>query len=634
MDEKDKYANHIRRKIIKFFNLKNEELDPSYIKSILNCKSYDLYGSIYLLNESFYENGRNEKCTLSTVKKFTQDLVDDRKKFISSNESDSIGRQTPEGVSYGKITNHGAIAGDGLTGNIVEGKTINSYFEEVFKREDVQTSRKERSKVIPKEDKHGKVFLNRDRVGKVKKVGQMEEDQKKDQPKGGTNDAISHGGEHPLDEAVRLEKVTKQKKTPTKGTKEKNNEREDHIPNGNKSNGVFSQKGKEKETQGKEPQRKGATKLEVVEHKHKEVRPTQLEDEQAESKMNSKEKAECDYFEFFNMKKNSYSLKTVINFIENEQAKGDEQDEYEKEEQKKEKKKKKNTHICTCNGRNHQVYANCLICGKIYCTKIKYRQCLFCGNILYDTSLINKLFTPTEDGDNANKKILTTMKDSNPFLYKNYFDPSNAFLKKAFNLRDKMLKNSVNEEHTKIIDDSIDWFEDDIKKEFDNPDVHFSNYDDEVKNEIIDKYYEIFGKKYGDINIDIDLVNMKITENKDHGKIKEFNDYLNERENEYRNEIALKKANGINPSNVHSYLANKERKNLNYIKDLRKLFFRDTSQKGGVPGSNTSTDAIAAGSIVPPTEQQENTNLQMRKASKKYKCHVLGESDEEYEQVT
>ncbi|GAB67687.1 hypothetical protein PCYB_122540, partial [Plasmodium cynomolgi strain B] len=280
------------------------------------------------------------------------------------------------------------------------------------------------------------------------------------------------------------------------------------------------------------------------------------------------------------------------------------------------------------------IYANCLICGKIYCTKIKYRQCLFCENPLYDSSLINKLFTPTEDSENTHKKILATMKNSNPFLYKNYFDPSNAFLKKAFNLRDKMLKNSANEEHTKIIDDSIDWFEDDIKKEFNNPDVHFSNYDDEIKNEIIDKYYEIFGKKYGEINIDIDLVNMKITENKDHVKIQQFNDYLNERENDYRNELALKKANDINASNVHSYLASKERKNLNYIKDLRKLFFRDTSRKGDIPGGGASTDAIVADSIVPPTERQKKTIVQMKKASKKYKCHVLGESDEEYEHVT
>ncbi|ANQ09472.1 Uncharacterized protein PCOAH_00042140 [Plasmodium coatneyi] len=612
MDEKDKYANHIRRKIIKFFNLKNEELDPSYIKSILNCKSYDLYGSIYLLNESFYENGRNEKCTLSTVKKFTQDLVDDRKKFISSSEDDSVGRATQGGVSYGHTTNHGTIAGDRLPGNTVEGKTINSYFEEVFKREDVQPSRKGTSGVMRSEDKRGK----------VKKVGQMGGDQKKDQPRRSTNDAATYGGGQPLDVAVRLANETGPKEVPTKGNKEKNSKRGDHFPNG-----VNPQKG-----EGKETQQNSGKKLELVENKCKD-RPIQLEDDQAKSKMKSNEKEESDYFEFFNMKKNSYSLKTVINFIENEQAKGDEQGEYEKEKQKKEKKKKKNTHICTCNGRSHQVYANCLICGKIYCAKIKYRQCLFCGNVLYDSSLINKLFTPTEDDENAHKKILTTMKTSNPFLYKNYFDSSNAFLKKAFNLRDKMLRNSANEEHTKIIDDSIDWFEDDIKKEFDNPDVHFSNYDDEVKNEIIDKYYEIFGKKHGDINIDIDLVNMKITENKDHAKIKEFNDYLNERENDYRNEMALKKANDINASNVHNYLANKERKNLNYIKDLRKLFFRDPSRKADTPGGGTSTDADVAGSIAPPTEQQKNTIVQMKKASKKYKCHVLGESDEEYEHV-
>ncbi|KJP86860.1 hypothetical protein AK88_03470 [Plasmodium fragile] len=628
MDEKDKYANHIRRKIIKFFNLKNEELDPSYIKSILNCKSYDLYGSIYLLNESFYENGRNEKVSLSAVKKFTLDLVEDKKKFISSGEDDSVvGGATQGGLSsYGQTTNHGAIASDGLPKNVVKGKTINSYFEEVFKREDVQ----------PSQDKNGKVLPNRGGPGKVKKVGQMEADQNKYPPRRSTNDTASRAtthdttrgaGENPLDAAVRLANETGTGKEPKKVNKEKNSKVGGHSPNVDKPNGVTpqkqeSQKGKGKETKGKEAQGRTATKLQSMEHAHKDDH-TQLADDQTKSKMNSKGKAENNYFEFFNMKENSYSLKTVINFIENEEAKGDEQNEYEKEEQKKEKKKKKNTHICTCNGSNHQIYSNCLICGKIYCAKIKYRQCLCCGNPLYDSSLINKLFTPTEeDGENSHKKMLATMKNSNPFLYKHYFDPSNAFLKKAFNLRDKMLRNSANEEHTKIIDDSIDWFEDDIKKEFDNPDVHFSNYDDEIKNEIIDKYYEIFGKKCGDINIDIDLVSMKITENKDHAKIKEFNDYLNERENEYRNEMALKKANDINASNVHNYLANKERKNLNYIKDLRKLFFRDTS-----------TNAVAADTVAPSTEQQKKTIVQIRKASKKYKCHVLGESDEEYEHV-
>ncbi|KMZ98148.1 hypothetical protein PVNG_00485 [Plasmodium vivax North Korean] len=426
MDEKDKYANHIRKKIIKFFNLKNEELDLSYIKSILNCKSYDLYGSIYLLNESFYENGRNEKCSLSTVQKFTQELVDDKKRFILSSEDDSVGGATQGGSSYGQTTNHGVVPGDGIPRNCVEGKTINSYFEEVFKREDVPPSRKGTSGGVPHEDKHGKVLPNRSALGKVKRVGQMEGNQNKDKPRRSANDATTHGGEHPLDVAVRLANETEPKKAPAKVNKEKSTKRGGHSPGGDKPNGVAPQKGEAKETQGKEAQPRGAAKLEAVEHGRKDSR-TQLEEDQTKSQTNSKGKAESDYFAFFNMKENSYSLKTVINFIESDQAKGGEQ----KEQAKEEKKKKKHTQICICSGRSHQIYANCLFCGKVYCTKIKYRQCLFCGNPLYDSSLINSLFTPTEDGENAHKKILATMKSSNPFLYKNYFDPSNAFLKKG-----------------------------------------------------------------------------------------------------------------------------------------------------------------------------------------------------------
>lgn len=65
----------------------------------------------------------------------------------------------------------------------------------------------------------------------------------------------------------------------------------------------------------------------------------------------------------------------------------------------------------------------------------------------------------------------------------------------AINMRNKMLKNSVNEENTKIIDDSIDWFENDIKHTLNIHDINFSCYDDDTKNEIVNKYYDIFKKK-------------------------------------------------------------------------------------------------------------------------------------------
>ncbi|SBS99179.1 conserved Plasmodium protein, unknown function, partial [Plasmodium malariae] len=329
-------------------------------------------------------------------------------------------------------------------------------------------------------------------------------------------------------------------------------------------------------------------------------------------------KREDDYFYIFKIKENSYSLRTVIDFIQEENTKSDEG--VNQKNNKKEKKKSKT--ICTCNGQNHKIYANCLICGKIYCTKIKYKICIFCENQLYESSVINNIFIPTECVDSSPKKTLMAIKNADAFFHKFYFDSGNSYLKEAFNLRDKMLSNSHNEEQTKIIDDSIDWFEDDIKNEFNNYEIHFSCYDDEVKNEIIDKYTEIFGKRFSDINIDIDFVNMKIKENKDYLNIKEFNEYLNEKEKEYRSKVECKKVLAINRNNVSNYLSKKQRENCTYINDLRILFLKENIITGDMP---LNKDNGKGGN--------KNERRKDDKKGKKYKYNVLSVSEEDEDAI-
>ncbi|SOV17751.1 conserved Plasmodium protein, unknown function [Plasmodium gaboni] len=540
MDENVKYANFLRSKIVKYFNLKNDELDINYIISILNCKSYDLYDSIFLLNESFYEQNKNTKCSsLNNVKKFTQDLVNSKKKFFNSSDANL---DSPERNFFLSNSN--------------ESKTISTSFQDVF----------ENDKKI-----NLTVTTNENNISSNIKKNEIKKNQ---------NEHFTNDFKQVFFESKRRNNDEKKKKILDDNNKHINkNEYNDEIKNNiNQKNQTSEQKSNDN-------------------------------------------KREDNYFSFFNIKENNYSLKQAINFIENENNVV----KYNNEQNVKEKKKK-NLQICICNGQNHKIYANCLFCGKIYCTKIKYKNCIFCENQLYESYIINNLFLPSNQNNNTNnnnnnnntKKLISSVKSSNNFLYKYYFNTNNSYLKKAFELRDKMLRNSINEEQTKVIDDSIDWFEDDIKNEFNNQSIHFSHYDDEIKNEIINKYHEIFGKRFNEINIDIDLVNMKITENKDFLKIKEFNDYLNEKEKEYQAYVELKKQQDINFNNARNYLTTKEKKNLSYINDLKKIFFKENTVKNDTKIYNVEQSYKCD----KPTNYKNN---------KKYKCNVISFVDEEHE---
>ncbi|SCM11018.1 conserved Plasmodium protein, unknown function [Plasmodium chabaudi adami] len=538
MNEKEgneKYANYLRNKIIKYFNLKSDDLELKYIKSILNSTKYDLYSSIYLLNESFFESNKNNKITINHVKKFTQDLVDSKSRFVISSvvengHSQRLGDAKNDG-------NNGNLKNDGMCTEL-KNKSIHNSIESIFKKYDDQ----------PRHDKKN------------------ENDEK-----------IAKG--------ISSKKKNSQKNVenlnPLKGDKMQNqtnrNEKEadkkslfDKLHNKNLKNCTAETKGKEDESN------KTISKQ-------------------------TEEKKETDYFSFFNRKENPYSLKEIIELIDNENVEKDNNNN----DKISQKKKKKNIQICTCNGKNHQIYANCLICGKLFCSKIKFKNCIFCDNPLYESDIVNAIFLSTKLETKTNNMI-ANMKNSNPFLYKYYFDPLNNNLKKALSMRNKMLKNSINEENTKIIDDSIDWFEDDIKHTLNIHDIHFSCYDDDTKNEIVNKYYDIFKKKITDINIDIDFKNLKISENVDYAKMKEFSEYLNEHEKKYQ-----ERKKKLSEDTPHNYLSNKEKKYISYVNDLCKMFLKNDTTK-------EDTDLLKSKKVIPIMEK------------KKYKYNVLNISDDEF----
>ncbi|CRG95084.1 conserved Plasmodium protein, unknown function [Plasmodium gallinaceum] len=563
MCDNDKYANYLRNKIVKYFNLKNNELEINYIKSILNSRSYDLFDSIFLLNQAFYEKNKNLKYSLNDVKKFTYDLINNKKKF---NFSDKISDSNINIVNFNNNNN--------------TDKSINSYFENIFKNDKISIIKDKKKYDIDNERK----FINAElKEVKLEKNKYKENNSIKCKE---NNDNIEDNKYYDDFIKIKSKEIT-ENKNETK--KNKHNE---------KINSSIVLKEKELDNFKMDSSNN-------VEMKTNEL--TNLKNDEIE------EKREKDYFSFFNIKENDYSLKTIIDLMENDNIKSNKKSN---QQMKNKKEKKKNIQICICNGQNHKIYANCLICGKIYCTKIKYKNCIYCGNQIYESSIFDKIYLCNEDMDNVVKKVVSTVKNSDPFIYKLYFDSNNSNLKKAFNLRNKMLNNSLNEEQTKIIDDSIDWFEDDIKNEFNNSEIHFSCYDDEIKNEIINKYYEIFGKRFNDINIDIDLVNMEIKENVDYFKIKEFNDYLNEKEKEYRNNIEEnKKEHNKNVNTVSNYLSEKEKKNLSYINDIKNIFFKEKISKSDISSK----------------KNKEKDSVEKKKIDKKKYKYNMSLIDEEYE---
>ncbi|EWC86735.1 hypothetical protein PFNF54_04477 [Plasmodium falciparum NF54] len=283
MDENVKYANFLRSKIVKYFNLKNDELDINYIISILNCKSYDLYDSIFLLNESFYEQNKNTKCSsLSNVKKFTQDLVNSKKKFFSSSDANL---DSPDK--------------NFLLSNSNDIKTVGTCFQDIFENDKtinlaVNTYQNNISSHIKKNEiKPNEHFTNdfkqvlleskrKNNNGKNKKIF---DDNNKHINKNEYNDEVKNN--------IFQNDIIKQQ----------NNLIKNHFINEHFIND-HSMLDIEKTNE--------QLKLE------KDIKNQKNQKNQNSEQKSNDNKREDNYFSFFNAKENNYSLKEAINFIENE----------------------------------------------------------------------------------------------------------------------------------------------------------------------------------------------------------------------------------------------------------------------------------------------------------------------------
>lgn len=368
IEHNEKYANYLRNKIIKYFNLKSEDLELKYIKSILNSKTYDLYSSIYLLNSSFFENNKNTKLTINHVKKFTQDLVNSKNKFTPSN----IVENNNNSQKLGEIKNESEI----------KNKFIHNSIEYIFKKYD---DKQYRNKENENDNKITKAINNK------KKNSQKNYNQ---------NSENLHFS--------KAEKIQNKTNLNEKEKEANANSLFDKLHNKHVKNIMFETK----------------TNNDKKKSEHNKSLSKKTEEKE--------EKKETDYFSFFNRKENPYSLKDIIELIDN--VKKDDRNFYNEKDnnndQISQKKKKKNIQICTCNGKNHKIYANCLICGKLFCSKIKFKNCIFCDNPLFESDFINTIFLSTKLETKTNN-IIANMKISNPFLYKYYFDPLNNNLKKG-----------------------------------------------------------------------------------------------------------------------------------------------------------------------------------------------------------
>ncbi|CAD2098589.1 conserved Plasmodium protein, unknown function [Plasmodium vinckei petteri] len=274
-EQNEKYANYLRNKIIKYFNLKSEDLELKYIKSILNSTKYDLYSSIYLLNESFFESNKNNKITINHVKKFTQDLVDSKSKFVISNVVENSHPQ--------KLDVKGGVNNDGICTEL-KNKSIHNSIESIFKKYDGQ----------PRRDKGNE---NDEKIAKG--INSKKKNKQKNDNTNSENVNLSKG-----------EKI--QNKT---NLNEKEADKKllfDKLHNKNVKNCTAETKAKEDE--------------------HNKTISKQTE-----------EKKETDYFSFFNRKENPYSLKEIIELIDNENVEKDNNND--KINQKKKKKIFKFVHV-------------------------------------------------------------------------------------------------------------------------------------------------------------------------------------------------------------------------------------------------------------------------------------------------
>lgn len=106
----------------------------------------------------------------------------------------------------------------------------------------------------------------------------------------------------------------------------------------------------------------------------------------------------------------------------------------------------KGRRLCNCQASQHKLINNCLSCGRIVCEQEGSGPCLFCGEIVCTNEEQQVLKTTGKKSEN----LLKSLKEKG----------GGEALKKALEQRDRLLEYDRNsEKRTTVIDDELDYFE-------------------------------------------------------------------------------------------------------------------------------------------------------------------------------
>lgn len=106
----------------------------------------------------------------------------------------------------------------------------------------------------------------------------------------------------------------------------------------------------------------------------------------------------------------------------------------------------KGRRLCNCQASQHKLINNCLSCGRIVCEQEGSGPCLFCGEVVCTNEERQVLKSSGKKSDN----LLKTLKEKG----------GGEALKKAVEQRDRLLEYDRNsEKRTTVIDDELDYFE-------------------------------------------------------------------------------------------------------------------------------------------------------------------------------
>lgn len=106
----------------------------------------------------------------------------------------------------------------------------------------------------------------------------------------------------------------------------------------------------------------------------------------------------------------------------------------------------KGRRLCNCQASQHKLVNNCLSCGRIVCEQEGSGPCLFCGELVCTNEEQQVLKSSGKKSDN----LLKSLKEKG----------GGESLKKALEQRDRLLEYDRNsEKRTTVIDDELDYFE-------------------------------------------------------------------------------------------------------------------------------------------------------------------------------